>query len=73
MEVNDTWPWKIPWSDETHFNIYGAVNALNCRIWDISFPNILHQQPLHSDYVTAWCGFTAEFVLGLHSLQSMAI
>ncbi|GFU90423.1 uncharacterized protein TNCV_3948531 [Trichonephila clavipes] len=28
-----------------------------------SSPNILHQQPLHSVYLTAWCGFTGEFFL----------
>ncbi|KFM66483.1 hypothetical protein X975_13414, partial [Stegodyphus mimosarum] len=41
----------------------GAVNNKNCRIWGASPPNVLHQQPLHSDYVTAWCGFTADFIL----------
>ncbi|PRD25630.1 UNVERIFIED_CONTAM: hypothetical protein NCL1_40335 [Trichonephila clavipes] len=33
-------------------------------IWGTSLPNILRQQPMHSDYVTTWCGFTAEFILG---------
>ncbi|GFS61563.1 transposable element tc3 transposase [Trichonephila clavipes] len=63
MEVDDAWPWKFLWSDEAHFYLYGAVNIENCRIWGTSPPNILHQQPLHSDYVTTWCGFTAEFIL----------
>ncbi|GFV96932.1 zinc finger MYM-type protein 1 [Trichonephila clavipes] len=62
MEVDDAWPWKILWSDEAHFYLDGAVNTQNYRIWGTSPPNILNQQPLHSDYVTAWCGYTAEFL-----------
>lgn len=64
MDVDDEWPWKILWSDEAHFALDGAVNNQNCRIWGASPPNVLHPQPLHSDYVTAWCGFTADFILG---------
>ncbi|GFU59386.1 transposable element tc3 transposase [Trichonephila clavipes] len=41
-----------------------AVNTQSYRIWGTSTPNTLHQRPLHSDYVTAWCRFTAEFILG---------
>ncbi|GFU21906.1 uncharacterized protein TNCV_3283781 [Trichonephila clavipes] len=63
MEVDDTWPWKILWSDEVHFYLDGAVNTQNCRTWGTSPPNILYQKPLHSDYVTALCGFTVEFIL----------
>ncbi|GFV44142.1 transposable element tc3 transposase [Trichonephila clavipes] len=71
MEVDDTWPWKMQWSDEAHFYLDGAVNTQNCRIWGSSPPNILHQQPLHSDDVTAWCGFTAEFILGSFFFETL--
>ncbi|GFV96991.1 uncharacterized protein TNCV_4352031 [Trichonephila clavipes] len=40
------------------------MNTQNFRIWGTSPPNILHQQPLHSDYVTAWSGLNAELILG---------
>ncbi|GBL82399.1 hypothetical protein AVEN_252546-1 [Araneus ventricosus] len=26
--------------------------------------NLVHEQPLHSDYITLWCGFTADVILG---------
>ncbi|GFW35283.1 uncharacterized protein TNCV_3004411 [Trichonephila clavipes] len=32
-------------------------------MWGNSTPNILHLQPLHSDYATASCRFTIEFLL----------
>ncbi|GFU20379.1 uncharacterized protein TNCV_1575311 [Trichonephila clavipes] len=63
MEVDDAWLWKILWPEE-HFCLEGAVNSRNCRIWCTSPPNVMHQQPLHSDYVAASCGFIAEFILG---------
>ncbi|GFU84585.1 hypothetical protein TNCV_1526371 [Trichonephila clavipes] len=57
VEVDDAWPWKFLWSNEVHFYLDGAVNTQNCRIWGTSPSSILYQQPLHSDYVTAWSGF----------------
>ncbi|GFX70946.1 uncharacterized protein TNCV_1689291 [Trichonephila clavipes] len=63
MEVDDAWPWKILWSDEAHFYLDRAMNTQNCRKWGTSPLNILHQKPLQNDYVTAWSGFTAEFIL----------
>ncbi|GFX41855.1 uncharacterized protein TNCV_389681 [Trichonephila clavipes] len=63
IEADDARPWKILWSDETHFCLDGAENSQNCRIWDTSSPNIQHQHPVYSHYVTVWCGFTADFIL----------
>ncbi|GFX43514.1 uncharacterized protein TNCV_4875341 [Trichonephila clavipes] len=51
----------------------GAVNTQNFRKWRTSPPNIRHQQPLHSDYVTAWCGFTAEFILGPFFFETLTL
>ncbi|GFS62266.1 uncharacterized protein TNCV_5031421 [Trichonephila clavipes] len=45
------------------------MNSEKCRIWGTSLPNVLHQHTMHPDYVTAWCGFTAEFILGPFSLK----
>ncbi|GFV93906.1 uncharacterized protein TNCV_1811611 [Trichonephila clavipes] len=64
MEDGDAWPWKILWSDEVHFYLDGAVNSQNSSICGTSRPNVLYQQTLQSDYVTVWCGFTAEFIFG---------
>ncbi|GFX78520.1 hypothetical protein TNCV_29601 [Trichonephila clavipes] len=51
-EVDDAWPWKILWSDEAHFYLDGTVYSQNYCIWGTSPPDVLNQQPLHSDYVT---------------------
>lgn len=64
VEVDDMWPWNILWSDEAHFTLTGAVNTHNCRIWGSSPPTNVHEVPLHSERVTAWCGFTANFLIG---------
>ncbi|GFW65319.1 uncharacterized protein TNCV_395851 [Trichonephila clavipes] len=36
-----------------HIYLNGAVNTQKCCIWCTSLPNVLQQQPLHSDYLTA--------------------
>ena len=52
------------WSDEAQFILDGAVNSQNCRIWYNACLNIVRECFLHSDYVTVWHGFTADFILG---------
>ncbi|GFU40802.1 uncharacterized protein TNCV_2466321 [Trichonephila clavipes] len=64
VEVGASWPWKILWSDEAHFHLSRTVNTHNCRIWDTENPRTFQEIPLHSPKVTAWCGFTATFILG---------
>ncbi|GBM44140.1 hypothetical protein AVEN_93780-1 [Araneus ventricosus] len=41
----------------------------NCRIWGTASPNVVHEQSLYPDYITAWCGITADFILGPLSLR----
>lgn len=48
-EVDDAWPWTIQWSDERHFSLNRAVYDQNGRTWDSPPPNILHQQPQHTE------------------------
>ena len=43
-------------SDEAHFHLNGTVNKQNFRYWASENPRELHQRPLHSPKVTAWCG-----------------
>ncbi|GBM39442.1 hypothetical protein AVEN_126322-1 [Araneus ventricosus] len=69
IAVNNSCPWNILWSDEAHFSLDGAVNTPNCRIWGTTSPNVVHEQPLYPDYITAWCCFTADFILGHHGPQ----
>ena len=58
------WSENILWTDEAHFNLEGAVNTQNCRVWGSTKPLAVHQRPLHSAYVTVWCGVTSTFILG---------
>ncbi|GBN75512.1 hypothetical protein AVEN_168917-1 [Araneus ventricosus] len=64
MEVDNTWPWNILWTDEAHFHLQGSVNTQNCRIWARENPFQMQPLPLHSQKVTVWCGFTAAFIVG---------
>ena len=52
------------WSDEAHFTLDGAVNSQNCRILGSARPYNVLKRSLHSDYIIAWVGFTADFILG---------
>ena len=52
------------WSDEGHFTLDGAVNSQNCRVWGSERPYVVHERSLYSDYITVWCGFTVDFILG---------
>ena len=58
------WPENILLTDEAHFTLESAVNTQNCRIWDSTKSLVVHQRPLHSAYLTVWCGFTSTFILG---------
>ncbi|GBL84392.1 hypothetical protein AVEN_117161-1 [Araneus ventricosus] len=49
---------------EAHFHLQGSVNTRNCRIWARENPFQTQPLPLHSQKVTAWCGFTATFIVG---------
>lgn len=71
MQVDEYWPSHILWTDEAHFHLDGAVNTQNCRIWGSTNPHAVQQQPLHSPYVTAWCGFTANFILGPYFFEDV--
>ena len=62
--VDNEWHWNILWSDEAYFTLDGAVNSQKCRIWCSERPYVVHELFLHSDYITVWRGFTADFILG---------
>lgn len=51
-------------SDEAHFHLNGEVNKQNCRYWAQNNPSELHQQPLHSEKVTAWAAVSKSCVIG---------
>lgn len=42
-------------SDEAHFYVSGTVNQQKCRYWALENPRELHEWPLHSPEVIAWC------------------
>jgi Helix-turn-helix domain (DUF4817) len=65
MGVQDnTWLQSIFWTDEAHFHLHGGVNSHNCVIWADSAPARTVEKSLHDDYVSVWCGFSADFILG---------
>ena len=71
MEVDNMWPGNILWTDEAHFTLDGAVNTQNCRVWGSTPPHVVQEQPLHSAYITVWCGFTSSFILGPFFFEEM--
>ncbi|GBN26490.1 hypothetical protein AVEN_61563-1 [Araneus ventricosus] len=40
------------------------MNTQKSRICGTASPNVVHEQSLHPDYITAWCRFTVDFILG---------
>lgn len=71
MNVDNSWPWNILWSDEAHFYLNGQVNTHNCRIWAKENPNVVQEVPLHAAKVTVWCGFTATFMIGPYFFEEL--
>jgi hypothetical protein len=43
-------------SDEANFHLCGAVNKQNFRYWSEINLQQMHETPLHSPKVVAWCG-----------------
>ena len=62
--VNKKWSWKILWLYETYFSVDGAVNSQNCLTWGSARLYVVHERSSHSDYITVWCGFKSDFILG---------
>ncbi|GFW89840.1 uncharacterized protein TNCV_2424971 [Trichonephila clavipes] len=71
LEVDLELPWNILWTDEAHFHLDDSVNTHNCRIWETDNPHSTSQVPLHSPKVTAWCGFSASFILGPYFFEEL--
>ncbi|GFU19326.1 uncharacterized protein TNCV_3032481 [Trichonephila clavipes] len=71
LEVDPEWPWNILWTDKAHFHLDGSVNTHNCRIWETDNPHSTLRVPLHSPKVTAWCGFSASFILGPYFFEEL--
>jgi len=57
--VNGNFSKKIIFSDEAHFQLDGYVNTQNCRIWGAENPRVIHEEPMHAQRATVWCGFWA--------------
>jgi len=61
---------KIIFSDEAHFWMNGYVNKQNCRIWDDTNPHEVHQNKMHPEKVTVWCGFWSGGIIGTYFFQN---
>lgn len=54
---------NIMWTDEANFYLHGQVATRNCVLWEASNPHQFVTQPLHSPKVTAWIGFSSQFIM----------
>lgn len=64
MGSNNNWLKNIFWTDEAHFHLHGGVNTHNCVIWTTDMPHKTVEKRMHDEYVSVWCGFTTEFIIG---------
>ncbi|CAI6355760.1 unnamed protein product [Macrosiphum euphorbiae] len=48
------------------------VNKQNCRIWDDTNPHEIHQNKMHPQKVTGWCGFWSGGIIGPYFFQNEA-
>jgi len=61
---------KLWMSDEAHFHLTGYVNKQNYRYWADSNPKEIHERPLHSSKVTAWCAVSSHGVIGPYVFEN---
>lgn len=57
-------------TDEAHFTLSGAVNRQNLRFYCEENPQIVHEEPLHDQKVTVWCGVSAAKVIGPYFFEN---
>jgi len=70
LEIDPNFTKKIIFSDETHFWMNGYVNKQNCRIWEDTNPREIHQNQLHPEKVTVWCGFWSSVIISPYFFQN---
>lgn len=61
---------KIIMSDEAHFLLNGSVNKHNSRYYATENPQIIHEEPLHDEKVTVWCGVCAGGIIGPYFFEN---
>lgn len=64
IQVHDTWPRQILWSNEAHFHLNRGINIHNYRILSVKNLHTCVQDPLHLLKVTVSYFFTASFIIG---------
>jgi hypothetical protein len=70
LAVDPNFAKKIIFSDEDYFWMNGYVNKQNCRIWDDTNPHKIHQNKMHPEKVTVWCGFWSGGIIGPYFFQN---
>lgn len=71
LMVNEPDFWnELIMTDEAHFKLNGSVNTQNLRYWGTENPHVIHEEPLHSPYVTVWCGVCAERIIGPYFFEN---
>lgn len=67
-QVDEYWPSPILWTNVARFHLDGA-NRTAAYMWSHLY-SYVQQQPLLAPFpVTAWCGFTANFILGTYFFE----
>jgi len=46
------------------FRLSGYVNSQNSRIWASENPNVIHEEPPHSEQIGVWCGMSQRPIIG---------
>lgn len=73
MSVDQEWIRQVMWTDEAHFHLHGSVNTHNCVIWSKEAPRVIAERRLHDSYITVWCGFTADTIIGPYFFEEATI
>ncbi|KAI4465110.1 transposable element tc3 transposase-like protein [Holotrichia oblita] len=62
---------SILWfSDESHIHLNGYITKRATRFRGFERPDIIVEQPLHSDRVTIWCAVSAHGILGPYFIEA---
>lgn len=69
MTVDNSWPWQIFWSGETHLYLNGVAKTRNCRILAVENSLVYQEISLHESIVTVWCGFTSSLTIELYLFE----
>ena len=63
ISEDETWIQRILWTDEANFMLSGSISAYGNQYAKF-------EKPLHSNYITVWCGMTRDFLSGPYFFET---